>query len=115
MLKLAWCVLVVHVFLMAKLVDVTFFILAESRRKSFRHASDFDKEGILYYLGTNLNTSTWQNPADRGIVTVARSSSPTGLPTEQQTCILDLVPSDCQTGSDQSARWSIVVHISGLR
>lgn len=42
----------------------------------FEYESDFDKNGIFYYLGTNGGRYEWKNPASINMVTV--TSSPLG-------------------------------------
>jgi hypothetical protein len=46
----------------------------EEEEMEFTHESDFDTNGILYYLGTNELTDNWQNPADMGLVRVEACS-----------------------------------------
>ena len=41
---------------------------------TFAHQSDFDTNGVLYWMGCNYGTKAYQNPADLGLVTVAASS-----------------------------------------
>ena len=41
-----------------------------SQGKMFVYQSDFDDNGIIHWLGTNRGTSSWMNPADRGLVVV---------------------------------------------
>jgi len=36
----------------------------------FRYHSDFDQNGILYYIGTNGNTESFENPSQTGRVKV---------------------------------------------
>eukprot|EP01084_Bolivina_argentea_P018780 34949_1 len=36
--------------------------------KAFNYQSDYDKNGILYFLGTNYGKEEWENPAVRGLV-----------------------------------------------
>jgi hypothetical protein len=82
-------------------------LLSESRRKSFMHVADFDTNGVIYYLGTNLNGSSWVNPASLGLVTAWRSSD---LPTQRNAtalCILEHLPSLCMTGSFVNSWWVV--------
>eukprot|EP01006_Ploeotia_vitrea_P049935 TRINITY_DN67395_c8_g1_i1.p1 TRINITY_DN67395_c8_g1~~TRINITY_DN67395_c8_g1_i1.p1 ORF type:complete len:1605 (+),score=973.64 TRINITY_DN67395_c8_g1_i1:233-5047(+) len=39
----------------------------------FRYESDFDQNGILYWLGTRKFTAPWRNPAETGIIEVRSS------------------------------------------
>eukprot|EP00475_Leptophrys_vorax_P022175 TRINITY_DN30176_c0_g1_i1.p1 TRINITY_DN30176_c0_g1~~TRINITY_DN30176_c0_g1_i1.p1 ORF type:complete len:1071 (+),score=235.80 TRINITY_DN30176_c0_g1_i1:49-3213(+) len=41
--------------------------------KSFRHSSDFDTNGLLYYLGSKGLSEPWRNPMDLGEVIVTAS------------------------------------------
>lgn len=78
----------------------------ESRRTSFTYQHDFDTNGLMYYLGTDLNrTTTWINPETRGFVRTNRSSDLAGVPRNQSRCILDLLPQQCETNSDVNAWW----------
>jgi E3 ubiquitin-protein ligase HECTD1 len=45
---------------------------------TFVYSKDYDKQGILYYLGTNKGTEEYKNPHDRGIVTASASSVSNG-------------------------------------
>jgi hypothetical protein len=40
----------------------------------FAHDSDFDHNGLVYYLGTNDDQEAWENPVERGLVKVTSSS-----------------------------------------
>lgn len=80
----------------------------ESRRKSFIYSSDFDHNGVLYYLGTNLNTSSWENPANRHLASTSWSSSPSGQTIANSICILDLSPSECETGGNLVQPWWVI-------
>jgi E3 ubiquitin-protein ligase HECTD1 len=40
---------------------------------TFRHVSDFDCNGLLYFIGTNGGTSPWVNPCRHNLVSVASS------------------------------------------
>lgn len=42
--------------------------------REFKHSSDFDGNGILYYLGTRGGQQAWSNPADQGFVMITSSS-----------------------------------------
>ena len=44
-----------------------------SEDKEFVHEEDYDKNGILYFLGTNFGTEAWRNPAERGLVGLSSS------------------------------------------
>ena len=46
--------------------------------KRFTYKSDFDENGVLYYLGTKAGTAPWSNPADAGLIAVTRSSDTRG-------------------------------------
>jgi len=40
----------------------------------FKYLRDWDRNGILYYLGTHQGQTAWENPADKGLVEVTLSS-----------------------------------------
>lgn len=46
----------------------------DSKAMLFSFEHDFDTNGVMYYLGTNLGVDTWRNPADIGRVRVTSSS-----------------------------------------
>ena len=48
------------------------------QKGSFEYQSDFDKNGVLYWLGTKGGARPWQNPADAGAVKVTASQWNTG-------------------------------------
>lgn len=39
----------------------------------FKHQSDFDANGLIYFIGSNGRTAEWVNPAQYGLVTVSSS------------------------------------------
>ena len=45
---------------------------------TFTYNHDFDKNGILYYIGTDGLTTSWANPAEKKEVFVVRSSNGSG-------------------------------------
>lgn len=47
---------------------------APSQGIQFSFSEDMDTNGILYYLGTNQNTTAWTNPSELGVVKVTASS-----------------------------------------
>ena len=48
--------------------------VASSSILCFQHESDFDKNGIVYHLGTNGGTTAWKNPMDLGKIRVSAST-----------------------------------------
>lgn len=42
--------------------------------KTFEYTSDFDKNGIMWYIGTKEGKEPWSNPAIRGRVRISSSS-----------------------------------------
>lgn len=48
----------------------------------FKYATDFDTNGVLYWLGTARGTKRWSNPANAGHILVTRSSDWAGTPEE---------------------------------
>jgi len=58
----------------SKLIGSYFDLTEKPPGKLFTYSSDFDKGGILYYLGTNKLTTAYQNPNGLGKVKVTASS-----------------------------------------
>lgn len=78
----------------------------ESRRRSFVYSgTDFDSNGLMYYLATGLNTTTWANPETRGYVATHRSSNFPGTSDNDSRCALSLYPVLCETNSDPLGAW----------
>jgi hypothetical protein len=50
------------------------------RVRVFSYTSDFDQNGIIYYIGTRGGSQEFVNPADQGLIVVSRSSSEQGRP-----------------------------------
>jgi hypothetical protein len=59
--------------------DLTFVqkLLALSSPMQLNYQSDFDQNGLLYYIGTNGLTKEWVNPAKHGLVSVTSSDGRT--------------------------------------
>lgn len=75
----------------------------------FKHYYDFDKNGILYWIGTNGKTSVdWVNPGQYGLMLV-QSSDGRNLPYGQVEDILsrDSVAINCHTNDDSKAWFSV--------
>ncbi|XP_050441159.1 E3 ubiquitin-protein ligase HECTD1 isoform X2 [Adelges cooleyi] len=75
----------------------------------FKHYYDFDKNGILYWVGTNGKTSIdWVNPGQYGLMLV-QSSDGRNLPYGQVEDILsrDSVAINCHSNDDSKAWFSI--------
>ncbi|VVC42226.1 Hypothetical protein CINCED_3A002842 [Cinara cedri] len=75
----------------------------------FKHYYDFDKNGVLYWIGTNGKTSVdWVNPGQYGLMLV-QSSDGRNLPYGQVEDILsrDSVAINCHTNDDSKAWFSI--------
>lgn len=60
---------------------------------TFEHKSDFDNNGLLYYLSTNRGTSEWKNPSLTGSIKVSSSSIEKG----KLHNIVDINPNECWT------------------
>lgn len=76
---------------------------------TFTHVSDFDDNGLFYWIGTNAKTSyEWVNPASVGLVVVT-SSDGRNLPYGRLEDILSRDPSalNCHTNDDKRAWYSI--------
>lgn len=60
--------------------DIVFHIASFLVCNKFTHESDFDTNGILYWLGTFQNTTTYQHPFDIGLVSINPPSFYCGTP-----------------------------------
>ncbi|KAL0267404.1 UNVERIFIED_CONTAM: hypothetical protein PYX00_009683 [Menopon gallinae] len=75
----------------------------------FKHQSDFDDNGVIYWIGTNGKTSAeWVNPAQYGLVMVT-SSDGRNLPYGKLEDILSRETSalNCHTNDDRKAWFAI--------
>merc|ERR1719228_2962843 len=76
---------------------------------NFEYQSDFDNEGLIYWIGTNGRTSSdWVNPAQYGLVVVT-SSEGRNLPYGKLEDILsrDASALNCHTNDDRKAWFAI--------
>ena len=75
---------------------------------TFRRQSDFDQNGIIYWVGSNARTSDWVNPAAHGVVIVS-SSEGRVLPYGSLEDILsrDTSPKNCHTKDDRCSWFAI--------
>ncbi|CAH0559918.1 unnamed protein product [Brassicogethes aeneus] len=83
--------------------------LRDPKYQQYKHAHDFDENGIIYFIGTNGKTSSeWVNPAQYGLVTVT-SSDGRNLPYGRVEDILSRETSalNCHTNDDKRAWFSI--------
>ncbi|KAK0408812.1 hypothetical protein QR680_004174 [Steinernema hermaphroditum] len=83
-------------------------IKANNEVLSFSYQSDFDEEGILYWIGTNGRTTEWVNPASVGVVNVMCSDGPRqpyGRP--QDIVSRDVNAINCHTSDDKNAFFTI--------
>ncbi|CAB3409028.1 unnamed protein product [Caenorhabditis bovis] len=83
---------------------------AKSRNEplKFSYTSDFDEQGIIYWLGTNGGTvSEWTNPATINVVKVTCSDSrqPFGKP--EDILSRDDQPINCHTSDDKNSHFTI--------
>lgn len=83
-------------------------ILKENKGMTFKHKSDFDENGIIYFIGSNGKTSEWINPNQYGLVTVTCSEG-RQLPYGKLDDILsrDSVSVNCHTKDNKRAWFSI--------
>jgi hypothetical protein len=72
---------------------------------TFTYVSDFDCNGLMYYIGSNGGTSPWVNPCRHNLVTIA-SSDGAKLPYGKLEDILsrDAAPRNCHT-KDRPNSW----------
>ncbi|KAJ6649764.1 E3 ubiquitin-protein ligase Ufd4 [Pseudolycoriella hygida] len=75
---------------------------------TFKHQSDFDENGLIYFIGTNGKTTEWVNPAQYGLVTVT-SSEGKQLPYGRLEDILsrDSTSVNCHTRDNKKAYFAI--------
>jgi len=67
------------------------------------YVSDFDRNGILYYVGSNFGNSVWSNPSAKGRVCVLASSCGHGEPHD----LVGRTIANFRT-KDEEGAWSIV-------
>ena len=67
------------------------------------YSSDFDANGLLYWLGTDGGRSAWRNPMDAGRVTVTASSQHQGTPN----MVVGREAQMCYTGNDANAWFAV--------
>ncbi|VDL77463.1 unnamed protein product [Nippostrongylus brasiliensis] len=86
--------------------------IEESKKSGERirltYTSDFDEQGVIYWLGTNgRTTADWTNPASIGIVQVTSSDQrqPFGKP--EDVLSRDLNPINCHSSDDKNANFTI--------
>uniref|UniRef100_A0A1X7TZ16 E3 ubiquitin-protein ligase n=1 Tax=Amphimedon queenslandica TaxID=400682 RepID=A0A1X7TZ16_AMPQE len=74
----------------------------------FQHVSDFDENGIFYWIGSNARTCDWVNPAAHHIVVVS-SSDGRILPYGNLDDILcrDDTPANCHTKDDRNSWFAV--------
>lgn len=75
----------------------------QSYGRLFQWSSDFDKKGVLYYLGTHEYRTEWQNPFAAKLVDVTWSSLEKG----RSPNIFEREPSECWT-QDVPSSWFTV-------
>ncbi|KJH41368.1 HECT-domain protein [Dictyocaulus viviparus] len=87
-------------------------VIEESKKSGDRlrliYTSDFDEQGVIYWLGTNAKTATdWTNPASIGIVQVTSSDQrqPFGKP--EDVLSRDVNPINCHSSDDKNANFTI--------
>lgn len=75
---------------------------------TFKHQSDFDENGLIYFIGTNGKSTEWVNPAQYGLVTVT-SSEGKQLPYGRLEDILsrDSTSVNCHTRDNKKAFFAI--------
>ncbi|XP_066257361.1 E3 ubiquitin-protein ligase Ufd4 isoform X1 [Euwallacea similis] len=83
--------------------------LRDPKYQTFKHAYDFDENGLIFFIGTNGKTSgEFVNPAQYGLVTV-NSSDGRNLPYGKVEDILSRESSalNCHTNDDKRAWFSV--------
>jgi len=82
---------------------------SSSDKITFSHQTDFDENGLMYWVGTNARTAgEWVNPAQYGLVVVT-SSEGRNLPYGRLEDILSREPGalNCHTNDDRKAWFAI--------
>lgn len=82
--------------------------LKDEENQLFRHQSDFDENGLIYFMGSNGKTTEWVNPGQYGLVNIT-SSEGKQLPYGNVTDILsrDSVSVNCHTKDNKKAWFAI--------
>src|SRR5690606_26426852 len=82
----------------------------------FVYKEDFDKFGIMYYLGTQYNSTAWSNPAELGLVSVYASSlcSPSQGGSSPSTAVVGRDSVRCVTQSLRDQWYTIVTLVVSL-
>ena len=89
----------------------TFNFIKQAHNKSIelKQQSDFDENGLMYWIGTNAKTTTeWVNPCQYGLVVIT-SSEGRQLPYGKLEDILSRDPQalNCHTNDDRRAWFAI--------
>lgn len=88
----------------------TFVFLKKMKEEefTFKHQTDFDENGLIYFIGSNGKTTEWVNPGQYGLVSVS-SSEGKQLPYGKLEDILsrDSVSVNCHTKDNKKAWFAI--------
>lgn len=92
-------------------MDRTNFLFLKKLKEgktTLKHTSDFDENGLIYFIGTNGKTTEWVNPAQYGLVTVT-SSEGKQLPYGKLEDILsrEAVSVNCHTRDNKKSWFAI--------
>lgn len=92
-------------------MDRTNFLFLKKLKETkvtFKHQSDFDENGLIYFIGSNGKSTEWVNPAQYGLVTVT-SSEGKQLPYGKLEDILsrDAVSVNCHTRDNKKSWFAI--------
>ncbi|CAJ0936941.1 unnamed protein product, partial [Mesorhabditis belari] len=83
--------------------------IQKEKELSFTYTSDFDDQGIVYWLGTNGRTnSEWNNPASISIVKVSCSDAPRqpfGRP--EDILSREIQPLNCHSSDDKNGNFTV--------
>ena len=79
--------------------------LGSANEMSFDYESDFDENGLLYFLGTHGHTRPWVNPGISGIVAVSASSL--GSDAERITSFVGRETVRCYTKSEKHSDMTV--------
>lgn len=82
--------------------------LSEDQNLTLKHQSDFDENGLIYFIGSNGRTAEWVNPCQYGLVTIT-SSEGKQLPYGKLDDILsrEAVSVNCHTRDNKKSWFAI--------
>ncbi|CAJ0562513.1 unnamed protein product, partial [Mesorhabditis spiculigera] len=89
--------------------------IKEQKEITCTYSSDFDDQGIMFWLGTNGKVAEWINPASIGVVKVTCSDTPKqpfGRP--EDVLSRDVNPINCHSSDDKNSNFTIDTGLENL-